>query len=169
MELTNYIKAGVLKKGSVTALADYLGLHPNAVTAANGHRRGIPNDAAVKLAQLLGVPEIDVIAASELATERKEDKRAFWLRYTKTAKLAHAASITALLAPIVTNFVTRADVSAGFNSVMRLGFFVLCKIGQHIKCHMGFLQRTVIFAQIDHKTTHGGAIQRRLGAAIKPQ
>lgn len=129
MELTTYIKAGILAKGSVIALGEHLGLHPNAISAAKGHRRGIPNDAAVKLAQLINVPALDVIAASELVTERNAEKREFWLSFANPAKTARVAGITGFLA-YVTNFVTSSSPNPlisqsaeAYATVMR---FVLC-------------------------------------------
>jgi len=112
MELRDYIEAGVKAKGSVTALADHLGIGPNNITGAKAHRRGLPADACMKLSKLLGVPFETVIAASELATERKEEKRAFWLPFVTNQKdLARLASY-ALILSIVTNFVTPTSAEA---------------------------------------------------------
>ena len=80
MELREYIEAGLAKINDRTALAMYLGVQPNNITNAKRHERGLPNDACVKLAKLVGADAIEVIAASELATEKKAEKREFWNR-----------------------------------------------------------------------------------------
>lgn len=131
MELRDYIKQGIIAAGCQKQLALRLGVSSQQLTNAKGHRAGIPNDAAAKLAQLLKVSEIDVIAASELATEHNEEKRAFWLSFANPAKTARVAGIGAFLA-YVTNFVTShspnlliSQSAEAYATVMR---FVLCKI-----------------------------------------
>lgn len=111
MELRDYIEAGNLKINGGKQLADYLGIHANSVTDAKAHRRGLPNDACFKLSQLLGVPVAEVIAASELATEKKEAKRQFWLPFVQNAQMGRIASY-ALILGVVTNFVTPTTAEA---------------------------------------------------------
>lgn len=105
MELRDYINLGIERTGSVTALANYLDINPNSVTNAKAHARGLPNDACFKLAELLKADVRGVIAASELATEKKEDKRAFWRPFVTGTDYARIAGY-ALILGIVTNFVT---------------------------------------------------------------
>lgn len=109
MELRDYIEAGEKAKNGREALAAFLGVNPNNVTNAKRNARGLPIDACAKLAKLLGVPEIEVIAASELATEKKPEKRAFWLPFVEHAK---AAAFVLTLAS-VTNFATPSPAKAG--------------------------------------------------------
>jgi len=112
MELRDYIEAGIIEKGSVTALADYLGVVPNNITNAKAHQRGLPAIACVKLSELLNVELKAVIAASELATERKEEKRAFWLPFVTNAQNFGKMASYALILGTVTNFVTSAPAEA---------------------------------------------------------
>ncbi len=115
MELRDYIEAGINKKTSVIELARYLGIHPNHVSNAKAHARGLPADACVKLSDLLGIELKAVLAASELATERKEEKRAFWLPFvTNTPDLTRIASY-ALILTIVTNLMTPTPAEAAQN------------------------------------------------------
>lgn len=109
MELRDYIESAARKQGGMKALADFLGLAQQHVSNAKSHQRGLPNDACAKLAKLLGVPEIEVIAASELATEKKPEKRAFWLPFVEHAK---AAAFVLTLAS-VTSFATPSPAEAG--------------------------------------------------------
>lgn len=56
-----------------------LGQEREALSGAKASRRGLPAYACIKLAKLIGVEPISVIAASELVTEKKEERRAEWL------------------------------------------------------------------------------------------
>lgn len=78
MTLRDYIEAGLKLKGTGRALAEALGIGSNELSDAKGHRRGLPNHACVKLATLINIEPLTIIAASELATEKKDDKREFW-------------------------------------------------------------------------------------------
>lgn len=78
MELRDYIEAGATKAGSVAALARMLGIVQQPMNEAKHHRRPLPLDAAVKLADYIDADRMEVIAANELATEKKPEKREFW-------------------------------------------------------------------------------------------
>lgn len=78
MTLSEYIDAGAKKAGSVAELGRLLGLSREATTAAKSERRQLPIDACIKLADYIEADRIAVISANELATEKKEEKRAFW-------------------------------------------------------------------------------------------
>lgn len=111
MELRDYINLGIDRTGGIQQLADHLGVARQSVTNAKAHQRGLPNDACFKLAELLGADIRGVIAASELATERKEDKRAFWRPFVSGTDYARIAGY-ALILSIVTNFVTPSTAEA---------------------------------------------------------
>ena len=112
MQLSELIQAGIVEKKTVKELADYLGIHPNHVSNAKDHQRGLPNYACMKLSKLLNVPLETVIGASELATERKEDKRAFWLHFVTNAPISTQAGRFAQNMKNVTNFVTETPAKA---------------------------------------------------------
>jgi hypothetical protein len=78
MELKDYIEDGARKAGSLTALGKFLDLDQRNLTSAKAHRRALPIDLCIKLADYIGADRIAVISANELATEKKEEKRAFW-------------------------------------------------------------------------------------------
>lgn len=111
MELRNYIEAGITEKGSVIALAEYLGVAPTSIADAKAHRRGLPAHSCVSLSELLHVELKTILAASELATERKEEKRAFWLPFVTNQEMPRIAKLVLILA-LVTNFVTPAPAEA---------------------------------------------------------
>ena len=108
MQLHEIIENGAKKANSVAELARIIGVTREAASAAKSHKRPLPTDAAVKLAQYLEIDPLAVIAANELATEKKEEKRAFWHPFVEHAK---AASI-ALTLSMVTTFVTPSPAEA---------------------------------------------------------
>lgn len=100
MELRDYIEAGAKKAGSLTALGKLLDLDQRNMTSAKAHRRGLPADAAIKLADYIEADRIAVISANELATEKKEEKRAFWshlLAAPNTSYIRHIKEVIAHL------------------------------------------------------------------------
>lgn len=78
MELIDYIDTGIKKAGSLTALGFKIGLSQPRMSKVKAKVEHLPLDAAVKLADYIGADRFTVIAANELATEKKEEKRAFW-------------------------------------------------------------------------------------------
>lgn len=128
MELNELIELGVRQKGSLIELANHLGVIRESLSAAKAHKRGLPADACMKLSKLIGVPFETVIGASELATERKEEKRAFWLPFvTNTKKMTKAASY-ALILGFVTNLLTATPAEAAPVKEYGPRHFVLCKV-----------------------------------------
>lgn len=95
MELKDYIDAGIEKMPNQTAveLARFLDQNPNSVRDARSHRRGIPVFACVSLAKLIGVDPLEIIAASELVTEKKEERRAVFLPFVQGVALAKHLAI----------------------------------------------------------------------------
>jgi len=108
MELRDYIEQGATKAGNLTQLGKLLGQDQRNMTSAKSHRRPLPLDAAVRLADYLETDLRAVIAANELVTEKKDEKRAFWTPFVQHAK---AASI-ALTFSLVTNFVRPSPAEA---------------------------------------------------------
>ena len=62
---------------------------------AKHHRRPLPLDAAIKLADYIGADRIAVISANELATEKKEEKRAFWSQLLAAPQTSYIRHIKA--------------------------------------------------------------------------
>ncbi|MCL2875458.1 MAG: hypothetical protein FWF12_04010 [Betaproteobacteria bacterium] len=97
--LADYIKTAANKAGSLSALSRLLTMNqPDISKAANGRGR-IPLTAAVQLADYIEADPLAVISANELVTERKPEKRAFWMQHARAASIALACAV-------VTNFVT---------------------------------------------------------------
>jgi plasmid maintenance system antidote protein VapI len=99
MQLREMIESGAIKAGNQTNLAKVIGVHAEVIYAAKAGRRGLPASACFKLAAILGIEEKKVIAASELATEKDEEKRAFFAPFVLNgiAPLASALAVLSLL------------------------------------------------------------------------
>lgn len=75
MDLHELIDAGSKKAGEQKALASLIGVSEKNISDAKAHRRGLPAAACFLLADYLGINADRVIAASELVTEKNEEKR----------------------------------------------------------------------------------------------
>lgn len=81
MELKAYIAKGIEQTGSLSELARQIGVIRTSLQAANAGHRGLPPVACGKLADLVGASRWDVVAASEILTEKDEKKRAYLLPF----------------------------------------------------------------------------------------
>lgn len=77
MELRDMIETAAKSAGNQSNLAKVIGVHPDVLTAAKANRRGLPEVACGKLAEILGIDRWTVIAASALVTEKNPEKRAY--------------------------------------------------------------------------------------------
>ena len=77
MELREMIETAAKIAGDQNSLAKVIGVDRNNLTAAKAGRRGLPEVACGKLAEILEVDRWTVIAASALITERDPEKRAY--------------------------------------------------------------------------------------------
>jgi hypothetical protein len=84
MELRNYMEAGIEKAGGTSALAKILDVQAQQVTDAKSMRIKLPVWACYSLAEYLGKDAKEIIAASELVTEKRPERRAVFLRYLCT-------------------------------------------------------------------------------------
>ena len=88
MKMREYLELGAEKAGSLTALGKILDLSQPNISAVKAHRRSLSIDAAVKLADYIEADLKAVIAANELITERKEEKRQFWMPFVSEKRAA---------------------------------------------------------------------------------
>ena len=75
MEMKTYIEMGEKKAGKQTELGKILGIKENYLRNAKSGRAGLPDAICIKLADYLEVNPLQVIAASNLVTEKDEDRR----------------------------------------------------------------------------------------------
>lgn len=99
MSLKNYIERAEIAAGSQKALAEMLGQHAGNLRGAKAGVKGLPTYACVLIADLIGEDEIVVIAASELATEKHESRRAIW---EKKLEAVAASLVLAIVTTVVT-------------------------------------------------------------------
>ena len=78
MELKEYIVKAEKQHGRKELTKALELAHPNNLTDAKAQRRGLPNYACVILARLLGINPIEVVAANELVTEKRQERREIW-------------------------------------------------------------------------------------------
>ena len=75
MNLRDYIEMGEMEAGSQVKLAEFLMMNPANIRNAKRGTQGIPDAMCIKLAKRGGVTEIEVIAASNLVTEKNPERR----------------------------------------------------------------------------------------------
>lgn len=168
MTLRDYIEKGILQKGGVQQLADALGIARQHITNAKAHARGLPTDTCIKLARMIEADPIAVIAASELATEKKAEKREFWLSFANPAKAARVAGMV-IFWGIVTNFVTPSPAEAA--PMLKSAIYDICIMLSlaFFSCNQGFFSFGIKFFQIRLKTSNRSTIKARKLTAVQPQ
>lgn len=88
MNMKKYITLAIADIGSQRELSDYLGVSSQQITNAKNGRAGLPIAVCCQIAQIIGMNEMEVISASELITEKNQDRRAILLPF-----VSHAASV----------------------------------------------------------------------------
>ena len=85
MELKDLIERAEKAAGSQKALGLIIGQAPSHIRNAKAGMQGLPTYACVQIAELIEVPAMTVIAASELITEKKTERRAIFLPFVGRA------------------------------------------------------------------------------------
>ena len=75
MDMKNYIELAEMKAGQQIKLAKILGVSPSNIRSAKSNQRGFPVEVCILLADYIGADRLEVIAASNLVTEKDEKKR----------------------------------------------------------------------------------------------
>lgn len=75
MEMKKYIELGEKKAGTQLKLAEYLGQYDSGLRAVKAGKKGLPDAICIKLADFIEVDRLEVIAASNLVTEKDEERR----------------------------------------------------------------------------------------------
>ena len=107
MGLKSYIEKAEIAAGSQKALGLILGQAPSTLRAAKAGICGLPTYACVMIADLIDERHTTIIAASELVTEKKVERRAFWEK-----KLEALAAGIAVVSISVSLFVTPSPAEA---------------------------------------------------------
>lgn len=128
MQLREMIETGADKAGSQANLSKVIGITPDVLTHAKSGKRGLPAEACGKLADLIGVDRWTVLAASNLITEKNEEKRAYWAPFVLNGISSLATAAAALLLTSastetyandtlkVSDTIITADISTGYEN-----------------------------------------------------
>jgi len=119
MEMKTYIELGEKKAGKQTELGRILGIKENYLRNAKSGRAGLPDAICIKLADYLEVNPLQVIAASNLVTEKDEERRKIF----ESCFTRAASAIFALAA--VYYFLPFAEKTEAYIFAMS-PYFVLC-------------------------------------------
>jgi len=92
MDMKNYIEQAEKKAGKQTELAKLLGVSASYLRLVKAGKNGLSADMCIVLADYIGADRLQVIAASNLVTEKDEKKRKiFESCFTKAAGVTVAA------------------------------------------------------------------------------
>lgn len=108
MEMKTFIEMGERKAGKQTELGRILGIKENYLRNAKSGRAGLPDAICIKLADYLEVNPLQVIAASNLVTEKDEERRKIF-----ESCFTRAASAMFVLAAVY-NFLPFADKTEAY-------------------------------------------------------
>ena len=116
MKMKKYIEMGEKVAGSQVELAKLLEIKPNYLSMVKSNQRGLPDALCIQLADYIGVDRLEVIAASNLITEKDEKKRKlFESCFTRAASIAAAALIFG--ASSTASFPTHAAMSENTSGI----------------------------------------------------
>lgn len=169
MELRDYIEQAAKHVGNQTELAKVLGIAITHLSNAKAHTRPLPLDACVRIADMLNIPAMRVIAANELVTEKKPEKVKFWENFRQAPVMglalgtvssgAAALAYNWSVADSVTKFVTLLPAKPSIYAAFEAARFVLCKVRYAITRGHEFEDR----ANAGHSDGAGNAFLRPLG------
>jgi len=111
MDLKYFIERAEKAAGSQKALGLILGVAPGNLRNAKAGIQGLPAYACVLIAKLIDVPEITVIAASELVTEKKAERRAIFAPFVSKAAVVLIGVVTLNMTPTPANAAPVLDKS----------------------------------------------------------
>ena len=98
MDLKNYIETAEKKAGKQIELAKMLGISDAYIRMVKAGKRGFPDDICIQLADYIQADRLEVIAASNLVTEKDERKRKiFESCFTRAASVTATAIVISLL------------------------------------------------------------------------
>lgn len=103
--MRTYIEMGEKKAGKQAELAKILGISESYIRVAKAGRNGLPDAVCFVLANYINTDEASVIAASNLVTEKNENRRRIFENYLKkSGENAAKMMIGGLVISILTLF-----------------------------------------------------------------
>ena len=130
MELKRFIERAEVVAGSQKTLGVMIGINPSNIRNAKAGQQGLPTYACVMIADLIGENHTTVIAASELVTEKKSERRAFWEKKLE----ALAAGVAVVSVATVTLIVTPSPAKASsLQEVDAYSMYIMSNSRRYIK------------------------------------
>ena len=102
MEMKNFIEQAERKAGKQVELAKTLGVTAGYLRAVKAGKKGFSTDMCIVLADYIGADRLEVIAASNLVTEKDERKRKIFESCFSTAASLTIAAFFVTLITIMT-------------------------------------------------------------------
>ena len=125
MEMKNYIEKAEKKAGKQTELANLLGITASYIRMVKAGKKGFPIETCIVLADYINEDRLEVIAASNLVTEKDERKRKiFESCFIKTSRAASFIVAALFIALISITTPNPANASQARESIAEQ--FVLC-------------------------------------------
>ncbi len=98
MQINEYIEKAEKKAGKQIELAKILGTTSSYIRMVKAGKRGFPDDICIQLADFIQADRLEVIAASNLVTEKDEKKRkVFESCFRKVAAVAAISVVTSIV------------------------------------------------------------------------
>lgn len=113
MELKEIIEKAEKAAGSQKALGLLIDQNPSTIRNMKAGAQGLPTYACIKIAEITNIPALTVIAASELVTEKKPERRAIFAPFVGRAASVLIGAIVCL--NMSTTPANAAGVSGGTN------------------------------------------------------
>lgn len=125
MKMNDYLEKAQKKAGSQIKLAKILGISDRYIRLVRDGERSLADDVCIQLADYIGADRLEVIAASNLVTEKDEKKRKVFESCFSGASRA-ASLLVAMVLVAVISIVTPSPANAQQEPVSIVKEFVLC-------------------------------------------
>ncbi|MER0205032.1 MAG: hypothetical protein DU480_14525 [Nitrosomonas sp.] len=118
MKMKNYIEEAEKKAGMQLELAKLLNISSSNIRSIKAGKRGLPVEACIILADYIRADRLEVIAASNLVTEKDEEKRKILEScFQKVASVTAAAVISSILTLTPQQTVKAENLSSQFTKI----------------------------------------------------
>lgn len=125
MNIKNFIELGEQKAGKQIELAKILDIRDTALRNAKSGKYGLPDAVCIELANYIGADPLEIIAASNLVTEKDERRRKVFENCLRKTNKAANFIVAALLLSLV-SITSPNPANAGQATVPIAQQFVLC-------------------------------------------
>jgi hypothetical protein len=139
MKMKNYIEQGEKKAGTQKELANMLGISASYIRMVKAGQKGFSIDMCIVLADYIEEDRLEVIAASNLITEKDEKKRKILEScFRKVASVAAMTIVTSIVTLPAASPVNASDFSKNLATYKLYAIAVAAITGENrIFCHFG--------------------------------